>query len=486
MLEAQLPPEEPTQTTEAPDTASGKPASPPPPSKLDWRLAAIVAVAVLFFLAVALNKRWYQGRSELDNQTQGVTTAGGDRGSRPAPQPMSRAEWYASLIQQCEIKAAGTIFEAGDRTFMVARPRVTVLSDEEPKRITDAKPGRLFDITRRLDGIRPEMLFRRDMPGGRGIAFMDTYPPVGVYDLEMVFKPAADATPDEVADMELVIGIQAGEEARAYPVRLANYHEVMNDTVGDMPVVITWSALAIAASAMERTLPDGTVPSFGSSGLLYQGGTVLYDIETESLWSPFERRSIAGEQTGSQLKPVQATVTVWRAWKQLHPETTVFVATKPDLGLDYHINAALPSQDYLTRQSELYPTYGFDPVATPMPPKVQVFGVTGPDGKATKAYEHTRLRFTDEKIEDTIGGEKVFLEYNPETGILTAADAAGRPLLVEGMFWFCWAGTHPETEVWQEADLREAFRLPAPAAEQGPSEQAPGDEAAVQTPSPQE
>ena len=458
MSESERPPEEQNQSAAQPDAPPDRPSSQPPPGQLDWRLVAIVAVAVLFLLAIYFNKKYYGQRelSRQDNRPVPATTPDTDA-ARQRP-PISRAEWYARLVQNAEFRAMDTIFTADDKLFAVARPRSIVPDRENPKRIAGFQAGRLFDITKRLEGVRPERLFRREMPGGKGLAFMDTFPPIGVNGLEMVCITAAEAA-DDVKDAQPVIGLQVADETRAYPLALANYHDVINDTLRGKPIVVAWTAVAIAPSALERTLPDGSVAVFGSAGILYQGGIVLYDTDTHSLWSPFLHTCITGERTGTLLRPIQAVVTTWQAWKRLHPETTVFAGTKPPLKLDYKANPAVPSRDYYTNQSALYPTDGFDPTGTPMPPKVQVFGITGPDGKAAKAYEISCVRRSEGAIEDTVGGKSVTLTLDLESQILTAQDAEGKPLLVETMFWFCWAGLHPDTEVWQEAELREMYNL---------------------------
>ena len=134
---------------------------------------------------------------------------------------------------------------------------------------------------------------------------MDMFPPLGMDGhLEMVVKPAAGVTMDVVSDAQTVIGVKVGAEARAYPIKLMNYHDVINDTLGGEPIAVVWSAPASAPSAMYRDQF-----TFGSAGLVFQGAIVMYSKDSVaaaegkkgeefSLWSPTMRLCIAGERAG--------------------------------------------------------------------------------------------------------------------------------------------------------------------------------------------
>jgi hypothetical protein len=146
------------------------------------------------------------------------------------------------------------------------------------------------------------------------------------------------------------------------------------------------------------------------------------------------------------------------------------------LNINYELNPALPSNDYWRRAGILYPVYGFDVADSPLPMKAYVYGVTGPDGKTCKAYDSFTLQNEDvASFEDTIGGQKVLLNYDSTSRLLTATDAEGSPLLVETMIWMCWSGFHPDTEVWREDEARKAYgqMLPTPEAEKESPEEAP-------------
>jgi len=469
---SEMPKEQPPSPQESASTPPAATQTPGPGAGLDWRLVVIVGIAVFFLIALYANRRWYgKQRAELPATQQPVEGASGTESSRP---PASPAEGYARMTGAREFEAKGITFTApGGKVMMLAVPAVPIAGKDNPGQVQDMIPAKVFDVTHRAQGLKPEMLHRRLVCEGNQVlmANMDTFPPLGVDKrLQMDVRAAPEMKADAQVDAQLVVGIKVGTEARAYPVRLMNYHDVINDTLGGAPVVVVWSAWANTASAMYRgdsaeeagesdslDDPDAetAIPTFGSAGLIFQSANVLYDTGTYSLWSATERRCIAGERTGAELKPLQAEVMTWHAWKTLNPGTTVVVGTKPPLQVNYNVNPATPP-DYLVAGNPFvhYPAYGLDVTTTPMWLKERVFGVTDSDGKAAKAYPVALLKETKGAFEDTIGGHKVTLQFDPETQWLNAKDADGKPLLTEAMLWIAWFGAHPKSEVWQEEKLR--------------------------------
>jgi hypothetical protein len=93
------------------------------------------------------------------------------------------------------------------------------------------------------------------------------------------FAPAADAR--DLAPREPVISIEIAGDARAYPLRVMIWHEIVNDTVGGTPVTITWCPLCNSSVLFDRRV-DGRTLSFGTTGKLRNSDLVMYDRETES------------------------------------------------------------------------------------------------------------------------------------------------------------------------------------------------------------
>lgn len=456
----QTPPE---QSPEQPQSGSK-----PPPT--DWRLIAIVAVAVIFLAAVFINKQFYS-KKKISPTTTTTQPAGAAPVGEPAPK-LSMAEEYAGMIRDCEVGASGAIYKLGDRDVILGRPPTDVPGDRGARKRQNYARGRLIDVTRRVDGLRPEMLFRRSIFGADVAIFMDFFPPLGLTpEPKMIFKQTSEVTMDVLADQQRVVGVVVGGEARAYPIKMMNYHEVINDTVGGVPIVLTWSALVQSATAWERTMPDKSAAVFGSSGMIYQSAVVMYDKDTVSLWWSTLGRPLTGAHTGGpELTPVQATVASWKSWKEFAPNTTVLVSTDPPLPINYDMNPAAP-KGYFNTGNIVYPVYGLDIEKNIIPLKEYVYVVVGPDGKSAKVYvEGLLVAKAVEQIEDTIGEAKVSLKFDKNAIMFTANSADGKPLLVRRMFWLACAGTWPNAELWEkEAIMRHAEAALAAAAGEQPS-----------------
>jgi hypothetical protein len=145
-------------------------------------------------------------------------------------------------------------------------------------------------------------------------------------------------TPDAVAERnraergkylvssDWVIGLTRNGASRAYPLRVLNWHEIINDTLGGTEVVVTFNPLSYTAASFIRRI-EGRQLDFGVSGLLYNSTLVMYDRRKdgtgESLWLPLTGRAISGPEAGKELKHLPSTLTTWSEWVDRHPDTTV-------------------------------------------------------------------------------------------------------------------------------------------------------------------
>jgi hypothetical protein len=121
---------------------------------------------------------------------------------------------------------------------------------------------------------------------------------------------------------EPVILLQVGDDVRAYPLQILLWHEIVNDTVGGVPVTVTFCPLCNTAIAFERTV-DARVLDFGTTGRLRFSNLVMYDRQTESWWQQAGGEAIAGEFTGRQLEFLPASIIAWVDFKQAYPEGKV-------------------------------------------------------------------------------------------------------------------------------------------------------------------
>ncbi len=127
---------------------------------------------------------------------------------------------------------------------------------------------------------------------------------------------------DFLEDRDLVIGLKIGTQIRAYPHRVLDYHEIVNDQFDDAAVAVTFCPLTGSAVAWNREI-DGEITEFGVSGLIYKNNLVAYDRGSNSLWSQMLLQSINGERIGQKLKRFHLIEMNWERWKSLYPDSEV-------------------------------------------------------------------------------------------------------------------------------------------------------------------
>ncbi len=125
-----------------------------------------------------------------------------------------------------------------------------------------------------------------------------------------------------------VVGVAAGEKARAYPLRVLAWHEVVNDTLGGVPIAVTYSPLSGGVVVFHRRV-GGEEVRFGVSGLLYNSNLLMYDVTAaareQSLWSQLGRRAVVGPAVaaGRRLNVLPCALVPWGEWRADHPGTEV-------------------------------------------------------------------------------------------------------------------------------------------------------------------
>lgn len=95
---------------------------------------------------------------------------------------------------------------------------------------------------------------------------------------------------------EPVVALEINGDARAYPIRAMVWHEIVNDTVGGVPVSVTYCPLCNSAVTYERTI-NGVETTFGTSGRLFASALVMYDRATETLWTHYDGHAVIGVLT---------------------------------------------------------------------------------------------------------------------------------------------------------------------------------------------
>jgi hypothetical protein len=143
-----------------------------------------------------------------------------------------------------------------------------------------------------------------------------------------VFRPVGETT--DLGPKEPVIGLVIAGDARAYPLRILTWHEIVNDVVGGVPVAVTYCPLCNSAIVFDRRVA-GEATEFGTTGKLRNSDLVMYDRATESWWQQFLGEAIAGERTGTKLRFIPARLESWQRFAARHPDGKVLVPNNPNL-----------------------------------------------------------------------------------------------------------------------------------------------------------
>lgn len=237
-----------------------------------------------------------------------------------------------------------------------------------------------------------------------------------------------------VTDDELVITLSYKGEYRAYPARILDHHEIVNDTIAGDPLAITWCPLCGSAVGIRRTV-GGEITEFGVSGVLYNSDLVLYDRATDTLWEQIEAKGIVGTMTGVKLVLVPVSMSRWAKWRDKHPDTLVL---STDTGFEYDY-----TQDRFAEYRDS--TTLFMPVSASderVHAKTVVFGFDLPSGAV--AYAESVLQNSGSYRHDLNGEGAVITLHDDGAVSMRRGDQTHHPIRV---FWFAWYTFHPETDL---------------------------------------
>jgi hypothetical protein len=239
-------------------------------------------------------------------------------------------------------------------------------------------------------------------------------------------------------DDNRVLGLQAGTEAKAYPVKILNWHEIVNDVIGGKAVVVTYCPLCGTGMAFEAEA-QGQRHTFGVSGLLYQSDLLMYDHQTESLWSQVGMHAVAGPLTAKKLSPIILEHTTWGEWRTTHPSTVV-LSTQTGSVRDYDRD---PYAGY-GESSELF--FDTTHVDSRYHPKEWVVGIDIQG--VTKAYPFIELKKVPSPVADQVNGRRITVRFNAQSRSASVIDEQGKPIPTVMAFWFAWYAFHPDTQVF--------------------------------------
>ncbi len=249
------------------------------------------------------------------------------------------------------------------------------------------------------------------------------------------FVPAARVR--FLAADDLVVSFTHQGETRAYPLRILVWHEIVNDRIGGLAINVSYCPLCGSAMVFDRTF-EGRTLEFGVSGLLYQSDVLMYDRQTESLWSQLAMAAVSGPQAGRPLRLLPARHLTWQAWRAEHPDGLV-LSTDTGYDRDY---ARLPYGGYEKTPRLMFPVK-FN--RQDLPTKAWIAGVVV-NGVA-RAYPRDQLP-AGQVVEDTVGGTPLRIRYDRASREVTVTDGEGAPVPHTPAYWFAWQAFHPKTTVW--------------------------------------
>ena len=284
-----------------------------------------------------------------------------------------------------------------------------------------------------------------------------------------------------MSNSDTVIGLYINGEARAYPLFILVWHEIVNDTVGGVPVAVTYCPLCYTNQVFERVI-GGQEVEFGTSGKLYNSNLLMYDRLTDSYWSQALGLAVKGELTGHELDLVPFDVITWGDWKELYPDTLVLTT---DTG---HIRsyATDPYGNYYTEPRIMFPVEHSD---DRLHPKEIILGFEE-DGvykafRQSDAESHVVINDivgnssvlvlsmyseNSRAFDRTVDGKILSFEYDADSdkifdtltnsewnyeGLAVSGDYAGvqlQRIAYSPGFWFEWVAFHPDTLVFNAGD----------------------------------
>ncbi len=269
--------------------------------------------------------------------------------------------------------------------------------------------------------------------------------PFGSDDTACGCIPAADDPPvtlaakaNWLANEAIVFGVTIGAEARAYPLRIMEVREMVNDELGGRRIALPYCSLCGAAQAyFTDNAPLGADPLvMRTSGLLIRSNKVMYDLTTHSVFDTFRGRAVTGPlaEIGFEFQPVTVVTTTWGDWKRAHPETTVLVESLA-LGREYNLRA---TRDH---RGPIFPIGNVDPR---LGVQDDVLGVLAPSGEPLAFDRNAALAALRAGAHVTQDGVQLELA----AGGLRALDENGKDLASHQAYWFAWSQFYPDTAIW--------------------------------------
>lgn len=406
------------------------------------------------------------------------------------PPVPARRRWRPVALAAGLLIAGSAIGYVVTRSDGSAMPGLEASSERDlSEEITPADPQQR--LREAESGVGPEPLIDPDevISGGP--------PPDGIPPIDSpTFVAVSDV--DWLTEREPVLVVELDGDARAYPLQIMTWHEIVNDTVGGIPISVTFCPLCNTPYVFERPEVEGEVTSFGTSGMLYNSNLVMYDRATSSLWPQAFGQAMIGPLTGTTLERVPVQMVAWEEFTSTFPEGTVLsrdtgfdrrygqnpypgyddidsepflfsgevdgrlAAVERVLGVETENEIVAFSYTALTERSTggvtaVNTTVGAEPLVV-LWKKGTVSGLDATDIASSRdvgAAAAFSRRLGGRVLDFSVRKGSIIDEQTSSTWSLLGR-AVGGPLEGKRLeladahdsFWFDWAAFHPETEIW--------------------------------------
>ncbi|MDA1272697.1 MAG: DUF3179 domain-containing protein [Verrucomicrobia bacterium] len=238
---------------------------------------------------------------------------------------------------------------------------------------------------------------------------------------------------------DLVVSVTIGDKTRAYPLRILVWHEIVNDDLAGQPIAVTYCPLCGTAMVFNRQVGNRTL-AFGVSGLLHNSDVLMYDRQTDSLWSQLAMKSVSGSQVNTELEWLASEHLTWAAWKEKYPQGEV-LSTQTGAQRNYS-GSAYASYEQSPDTMFPVPTHRAE-----LPKKDWVVGVIV-DGVA-RAYPLKSLP-PGQTVRDENNSAALEITFHPATQLAEVRRVeSGEALPSVKVYWFAWQAFYPETALWK-------------------------------------
>lgn len=236
---------------------------------------------------------------------------------------------------------------------------------------------------------------------------------------------------------ETVISVTIDGITHAYPIRMLNWHEVVNDEINGYPFMVTYCPLCGTGMAFSRRV-NGRELNFAISGLLWADNVLMWDHETESLWSQLGIRAVTGPQFGNRLEWIPSRQMRWSVWKRDYPYGVVLDHTQIGVQRPYR------TDPYKWVRETPEPLFPANEVRNDLLLKAWVLGVVVDN--VPHAFARDQIP-RNVPVVDAANGVEVMYRGGSNLASARRLDT-GEAIPVVESFWFAWASIHPETTLF--------------------------------------